>query len=285
MGWPARGRQPRCRGRAAADGTLDLHVGNDAVVPLRVVGHRRPGADGRRSRTPFRRGAARPVPRRARPRRCPGSGRPSEMWIDSPTTGARLDEVRAALTESPFRFAQVTARADLVAERSADPVSQAIVWALLAAALAGLVLSVGRARSLARSPTCATNVASWPTWRPRACSRASCAGTCSHGRPGWHRPGVLAGLVVGLVLSRGRDGDPRPRRRGHRADPATRRGAAPRAHPRPGGRCRGPRDRDRGAGRMAGRAWRTRATGGPPRRRGLVGGPGGWMPDAISEPA
>jgi hypothetical protein len=72
----------------------------------------------------------------------PGSGRPTEMWIAAPTP-ERLAEVRTALARPPFRFAEVAARADLVAERAGDPLSQAIVWALVAAALAGLVLSVG----------------------------------------------------------------------------------------------------------------------------------------------
>jgi hypothetical protein len=70
------------------------------------------------------------------------AGRPSEMWMSAPTA-ERLAEVREALGDPPFRFAEVTARTDLVAERAADPLSQAIVWALVAAALAGLVLSVG----------------------------------------------------------------------------------------------------------------------------------------------
>jgi hypothetical protein len=72
----------------------------------------------------------------------PGSGRPSEMWIAAPDP-ERLAEVRAALAGQPIRFSVVTARSDLVAERAGDPLSQAIVWALVVAALAGLVLSVG----------------------------------------------------------------------------------------------------------------------------------------------
>jgi predicted lysophospholipase L1 biosynthesis ABC-type transport system permease subunit len=72
----------------------------------------------------------------------PGAGRPSEMWIAAPSP-ERLAETRAALADAPFRFAAVTAREDLVAARSGDPLSQAIVWALVVAAVAGLVLSVG----------------------------------------------------------------------------------------------------------------------------------------------
>ena len=72
----------------------------------------------------------------------PGAGRPTEMWITAPTP-QRLAEVRHALGQAPFRFAEVTARADLVAERAGDPLTQAIVWSLVVAAIAGLLLSVG----------------------------------------------------------------------------------------------------------------------------------------------
>jgi hypothetical protein len=64
------------------------------------------------------------------------------MWIAGPTP-QRVAEVRSALGQAPFRFADVTARADLLAEREGDPLAQAIVWALVVAALAGLALSVG----------------------------------------------------------------------------------------------------------------------------------------------
>ncbi|MBA2374472.1 MAG: ABC transporter permease, partial [Chloroflexi bacterium] len=89
---------------------LDLHVGNDAIIPLRVV------ATATRVPTiiettprfilvaldPFLVALAKAVP---------GAGRPSEMWIAAPTA-ERLAEVRAALREHPFRFAEVTARPD-----------------------------------------------------------------------------------------------------------------------------------------------------------------------------
>ena len=124
---------------AAPDGSLDLHIGS-GTIPVRVVGVA--------ERAPT---IVDPAPRFviapldpylvALAAAVPGSGRPSEMWIAAPSP-QRLDEVRAALERPPFRFAEVTARADLVAERSGDPLSQAIVWALVAAALAGLVLSV-----------------------------------------------------------------------------------------------------------------------------------------------
>ena len=63
------------------------------------------------------------------------------MWLSVPDP-TRQAEVRAALAKPPFRFAQVTARSDLVAAQTGDPLTQAIVWAQLVAALAGLTLSV-----------------------------------------------------------------------------------------------------------------------------------------------
>lgn len=72
----------------------------------------------------------------------PGVARPSEMWLAMPNA-TRAAEVRTALGLSPFRFPAITARSDLIAAQSGDPLSQAIVWALIAAAAAGLVLSVG----------------------------------------------------------------------------------------------------------------------------------------------
>jgi hypothetical protein len=125
---------------ARPDGTLDLHLG-DAVIPLRVVGvaDRAPTIVDQAPRfvivplDPFLVAVSSAVP---------GSGRPNEMWLSAPSP-ARLAEIRTALGHPPFRFAEVTARADLVADRAGDPVSQAIVWALLVAAIAGLALSVG----------------------------------------------------------------------------------------------------------------------------------------------
>jgi hypothetical protein len=125
---------------AKPDGSLDLHIGS-GTVPLKVVGvaDRAPTIDDARPRfvivplDPLIVSVASAVP---------GSGRPSEMWISAPSA-QRLADVRAALAKNPFRFAEVTARDDLVAERAGDPLSQAIVWALVVAALAGLVLSVG----------------------------------------------------------------------------------------------------------------------------------------------
>ena len=64
------------------------------------------------------------------------------MWLSVPDP-QRQAEVRAALAKPPFRFAQVTARSDLVAQQTGDPLTQAIVWAQIVAALAGLTLSIG----------------------------------------------------------------------------------------------------------------------------------------------
>jgi hypothetical protein len=125
---------------ADADGSLDLHIGG-GIVPLRIVGT----------------SAWAPTIADVDPRfvivpldpllvavasALPAGGRPTEMWITAPTP-QRLDEVRDALRQAPFRFAEVTARSDLVAERAGDPLTQAIVWSLVVAAVAGLLLSVG----------------------------------------------------------------------------------------------------------------------------------------------
>jgi hypothetical protein len=72
----------------------------------------------------------------------PGSGRPTEMWIGLPGPSQEA-LVRAELGAEPFRFASVTARSDLVTERAGDPLSRAILWTLVVAALAGLALSIG----------------------------------------------------------------------------------------------------------------------------------------------
>jgi hypothetical protein len=131
---------PDLAAEAQPDGTLDLHVGS-GTVPIRVVGT----AD----RVPT---VVDPTPRFvivaldpfvvAVASAVPGSGRPSEMWLSVPDP-TRLGEVRAALAKPPFRFAQVAARSDLVADAAGDPLTQAIVWAQVVAALAGLTLSVG----------------------------------------------------------------------------------------------------------------------------------------------
>ena len=131
---------PDLAAEANADGTLDLHVGS-GTIPIRVVGT----AD----RVPT---VVEPEPRFvivpldpfvvAVASAVPGSGRPSEMWLQVPDPN-RQAEVRAALAKPPFRFAQVAARSDLVAEGAGDPLTQAIVWAQVVAALAGLTLSIG----------------------------------------------------------------------------------------------------------------------------------------------
>ena len=131
---------PDVAAEARADGTLDLHVGS-GTIPIRIVGtaERVPtvvSADPRFVIVPLDPLIV------AVASAVPGSGRPSEMWLSVPDP-ERLADVRAALARPPFRFAQVTARSDLVAAHAADPLSQAIVWAQIVAALAGLILSVG----------------------------------------------------------------------------------------------------------------------------------------------
>ncbi len=131
---------PDLAATADPDGGLVLHVGSGTVA-LRVVGtaERAPTLVEPHPRfvivplDPFLVELASAVP---------GAGRPSEMWIDAPSP-ERAEEVEAALSRAPFRFADVTVRADLIAARSGDPLSQSIVWALVTAALAGLCLSIG----------------------------------------------------------------------------------------------------------------------------------------------
>lgn len=131
---------PDLAAEARADGTLDLHVGS-GTIPIRVVGtaDRVPTVVSDDPRfvivplDPFIVAVASAVP---------GSGRPSEMWVSVPDPQRQAD-VRAALAKPPFRFAQVAARSDLIAAQAADPLSQAIVWAQVVAALAGLTLSIG----------------------------------------------------------------------------------------------------------------------------------------------
>ena len=131
---------PDIAAEARPDGTLDLHLGS-GTIPIRIVGtaDRAPSIVDPEPRfvivplDPFIVSVASAVP---------GSGRPSEMWLGMPDL-TRQAEVRAALAKPPFRFAQVAARSDLVAEHAADPLSQAIVWAQVVAALAGLTLSIG----------------------------------------------------------------------------------------------------------------------------------------------
>lgn len=125
---------------ARGDGTLDLRVG-DGLVRVRIVGTATwaptiADANPRFVILPYEPALA------AVAAALPTGGRPTEMWISAPTP-ARLAEVRTALDGAPFRFAEVTARSELLAEREGDPLAQAIVWALVVAAIAGLTLSIG----------------------------------------------------------------------------------------------------------------------------------------------
>ena len=126
---------------AGADGSVDLIVGNEIAIPMRIVGVA--------TQMPS---VVDPTPRFvtvpldpflvALTSAVPGAGRPTEMWIGLPEP-SREAPVRAALAADPFRFASVTARSDLVTERAGDPLSRAILWTLVVAALAGLALSIG----------------------------------------------------------------------------------------------------------------------------------------------
>ena len=118
------------------------------------------------------------------------SRRPSPAPAGRPRCGSaspnpqRQAEVRAALAEPPFRFAQVTARADLVAAAGGRPAEPGHRLGA-ARRRARRADAVGRRRcSSAPSPTCATSAASWPTSRPRASRRRRSAGTRWRGPPG-----------------------------------------------------------------------------------------------------
>jgi hypothetical protein len=123
------------------DGILRLRVGTDQTIPLRVVATASEfptivSSDPHFVVVPYDPYMV------ALDAALPGIARPSEMWLQVPNA-ARETAVRTALELTPFRFPAITARSDLIAEQSGDPLSQAIVWALIAAAAAGLVLSVG----------------------------------------------------------------------------------------------------------------------------------------------
>jgi hypothetical protein len=123
------------------DGILRLRVGTDQTIPLRVVATASEfptivSSDPHFVVVPYDPYMV------ALDAALPGVARPSEMWLQVPNA-ARETAVRTALGLSPFRFPAITARSDLIAQQSGDPLSQAIVWALIAAAAAGLVLSVG----------------------------------------------------------------------------------------------------------------------------------------------
>ena len=131
-------------GLAAAvdsDGILRLRVGTERTIPLRVVATASQfptivSTDPHFVVVPYDPYLL------ALDGALPGVARPSEMWLRVPDA-TREAAVRTALGLSPFRFPAVTSRSDLVAAESGDPLSQAIVWALIAAAVAGLALSVG----------------------------------------------------------------------------------------------------------------------------------------------
>ena len=133
---------PDLAARAGANGELDLRMTADAAIGLRVAGVAK-----------FMPTVVRDAPRFvavsiepflvALAAAVPGAGRPNEMWLDVPDDPSRLEAVRSALREDPFRFAQVTDRAFMIAQRNDDPLSVGILWTLVAAALAGLLLAIG----------------------------------------------------------------------------------------------------------------------------------------------
>ncbi|MCI0581518.1 MAG: hypothetical protein L0227_01260 [Chloroflexi bacterium] len=125
--------------RAGEDGTLTLTLGDRRLVRIRVVDElpRLPGVP--EAGADFVLVDLDPL-LAAMGGAAPGSGRPDEAWIrvDDP---ARLDEVRAALGEAPFRASTIRSRAGLEAAAAADPFARSILAAIAAAGLAGLLLA------------------------------------------------------------------------------------------------------------------------------------------------
>ncbi|MEO7118244.1 MAG: FtsX-like permease family protein [Candidatus Limnocylindrales bacterium] len=124
---------------------------------------------------------------------------PNEAWIDVVPTADR-DAVIARLTEAPFRPATVVDRWAIEADRVADPLAQAIIWALLLASATGLgfallgLLSGLRADLADQSGELADLEAQG--LGPAALRRHALA------RSAWLAiSGVIAGVGVGAVLA------------------------------------------------------------------------------------
>ena len=107
------------------DGSLDLHVGTAGSIPLAGRRDGRPVADRHGRRPALRHRAARSVPRRARVRRCPGPGGRPRCGSRSRRPGPARRGPRGARRGRRSASPTVTARADLVAARAGDPLSQA----------------------------------------------------------------------------------------------------------------------------------------------------------------
>ena len=132
---------PDIAAAAAADGTLDLNLATGADLRLRVVGVATQLPTVLADRPSFVLVDAEPF-LLAWNAALPGAGRPSEMWLGLDDPG-REAEVVQALGRDPFRYPAITSRTALVAAHAADPLAEAIVGALLVAAIAGLVLALG----------------------------------------------------------------------------------------------------------------------------------------------
>jgi hypothetical protein len=122
-----------------ADGILELTLADRPLVRIRVVGvlPRLPGAP--EAGASFAVVDLDPM-LSALDGAAPGAGRPDEAWIrvDDP---ARLDSVRSALGQAPFRTATIRSRAGLETAAVGDPFSSSILTAFAAAGAAGLLLA------------------------------------------------------------------------------------------------------------------------------------------------
>ena len=124
---------------ATADGVLDLTLADRPLTRIRVAGvlPRMPGAPG--AGPDFAIVDLDPM-LTALDGAAPGAGRPDEAWIrvDDP---ARVETVRSALGQPPFRTATIRSRPGLEAAAAGDPFSSSILAAFAAAGAAGLLLA------------------------------------------------------------------------------------------------------------------------------------------------
>ncbi len=233
---------PDLAASAAADGSLDLAVGNDATIPLRIVGiaTHAPTVIDRSPRfvivplEPFLVALASAVP---------GAGRPTEMWIGLPDAGTagrgRGEPGRAPVPVRPGDRSIGPHRDP--SRRSAEPGHR----------LDAPGRCPGRTRAVDRRA--APRGHERPARRARRAGRPRGPGRAAR-RPASARarPDRLArGRWLACRTRRRtgphdrRDGGPVPDGRGHRSDPAAARRAAARADQRDGPRGRAGRPRDR----------------------------------------
>jgi hypothetical protein len=116
---------------AGADGTLTLHVGNDAVPAVVVAASRSfPSVDGDFvvADLPTWLAAANTVE--------PGTSVPGELWLDAPPSAA------AKLAQPPFSTLQVSSQRAVEADLRSDPLARGSLALLLATGFVAVILAV-----------------------------------------------------------------------------------------------------------------------------------------------